>query len=192
MKTACYIQARGGSKRIPGKNKHLWHGVPFVADAIHKAQESELFDLILVSSDDTEILDIARQHGALPVLRSAEMSGDNVTDAELAAEVLRPLKRFDIVCKLYPCVPLLTAEDLRLAWVQFSCHVTDALRAVDADGNDAGAFWMFWNEGKPLDKMSVIDYTLPIAQDINTYADIKEAERKWKQQNTGRQTATDI
>ena len=180
MKTCCYLQARGGSKRLPHKNRMLWHGVPFVADAIIKAQASKLFDLIMVSSDDTDILDIARKYGALPVLRSAEMSGDNVTDAQLAVEILRPLGRFDIVCKLYPCVPLLTADELRCAYVKLLMSDAEAVRAVDDHGLDAGAFWFYRMTDNPLDTLCKLDYNLNMWQDINTPADIAEAERKYE------------
>ena len=180
MKSVAYIQARGGSKRIPGKNKLLWHGIPFVADAILTAKASCLFDVIIVSSDDLEILDIARRFKALPVLRSEKMSGDTVTDAELATEILPPLEHFDVVCKLYPCVPLLKPIDLRKAYVDLTMSDAEAVRAVDKHGDDAGAFWLFNMTDKPLDKLRKIDYTLEVSQDINTYADIQEAERKYE------------
>ena len=178
MKSVCYIQARGGSKRIPHKNKLLWRGVPFVADAILTAEASCIFDLIMVSSDDKEILDIARQFGALPVLRSDKMSGDTITDTELATEILRPLKKFDVVCKLYPCIPLLHPIDLTKAYQMFMTSGAEALRAVDVNGIDAGAFWFYNMTDKPLDTLDKIDYTLDISQDINTYEDIEEARKK--------------
>lgn len=181
MKTCCYIQARGGSKRIPGKNKYLWHGVPFVADAIIKAQSSKLFDLIMVNSDDTEILNIARQYGALPVLRSPKMSGDAVTDAELSTEIFKPLGRFDIICSLYPCVPLLKIHDLRRAYVRFMMSDDEALIAVDSNGVDAGAFYYYRMPLQAIDNVTYKDYTLEVAQDINTFDDIREAERKYEQ-----------
>jgi hypothetical protein len=107
------------------------------------------------------------------------MSGDTVTDAELAHEILPPLKRFELVCKLYPCVPLLKPIDLRRAYIALIASDAEGIRAVDKDGNDAGAFWLYWMTDKPLDKLRIIDYTLDVSQDINTYADIQEAERKY-------------
>ena len=180
MKSVCYIQARGGSKRIPHKNKMIWYGLPFVADAIVKANMTGLFDMIMVSSDDTEILDIARKYGALPVLRSKEMSGDNITDAQLAKEIFKPLKHYDHICCLYPCVPLLTVQDMRSAYSRFFTTETEALRAVDKTGKDAGAFYFFRMTDKPIDTLKYLDYTLEVAQDINTMDDIKEAKRKYE------------
>lgn len=181
MKTLCYIQARGGSKRFPGKNKYKWAGVPFVVNAIYKAQMSEIFDLIMVTSDDTEILDLAREAGALPVLRSERMSGDLVTDDELAEEVLRPFEAFDIACKLYPCVPLLNHVDLISAYESLVVADEDYIRAVDTEGNDAGAFYFFRIYealNYKISELNRLDYVLKKCQDINTIEDVKKAMEK--------------
>ena len=59
------IPARGGSKRIPRKNIRLFRGLPIIAHSIAKAQATGIFDFIMVSTDDAEIAEIARAHGAL-------------------------------------------------------------------------------------------------------------------------------
>lgn len=53
------IPARGGSKRIPRKNIKLFAGKPMITHAIGIAQNSGLFDHIVVSTDDGEIARIA-------------------------------------------------------------------------------------------------------------------------------------
>ena len=53
------IPARGGSKRIPHKNIKMFCGKPMIAWSIEVAKESHLFDLIIVSTDDNEIAEIA-------------------------------------------------------------------------------------------------------------------------------------
>jgi len=181
MKTLCYIQARGGSKRFPGKNKHKWDGVPFVVNAIYKAQMAEIFDLVMVTSDDIEILNLARDAGALPVLRSQAMSGDLVTDDQLAEEVLLPLSGFDIACKLYPCVPLLSPDDLTAAYYALLDSEEDYLRAVDKQGKDAGAFYFFRVQPAidyTISKLNRLDYILDYCQDINTLDDLWHAKQK--------------
>ena len=66
------IPARGGSKRIPGKNIRSFCGKPILAYSIQTAQASGLFDRILVSTDSADIAEVARQYGAeVPFLRSA-------------------------------------------------------------------------------------------------------------------------
>jgi len=73
------IPARGGSKRIPRKNIKLFCGKPMIAWSIEVAVKSECFDRIIVSTDDIEIADIARQYGAeTPFLRPASISGDRI------------------------------------------------------------------------------------------------------------------
>ncbi len=71
-KNICIIPARGGSKRIPRKNIKLFLGKPIISYSIQAAIQSEMFDEIMVSTDDLEIADIAVRHGAkVPFLRSS-------------------------------------------------------------------------------------------------------------------------
>ena len=66
----CVIPARGGSKRIPRKNINLFHGKPMIAWSIAAAHDCELFDKVVVSTDDHEIAKIARAAGAeVPFMR---------------------------------------------------------------------------------------------------------------------------
>ena len=58
------IPARGGSKRIPRKNVRPFMGKPIMAYSIEVALKSGLFDEVMVSTDDEEIIGIARQYGA--------------------------------------------------------------------------------------------------------------------------------
>jgi pseudaminic acid cytidylyltransferase len=71
------IPARGGSKRIPRKNIRMFCGKPIIAYSIAAAQESRLFDQIVVSTDDEEIASIARDSGATtPFIRPSEIADD--------------------------------------------------------------------------------------------------------------------
>jgi len=72
------IPARGGSKRIPRKNIRNFCGRPIIAYSIAAAFESGLFDKVVVSTDDEEIADVARQWGAVtPFVRHASLSDDH-------------------------------------------------------------------------------------------------------------------
>ena len=64
MVSIAVIPARGGSKRIPHKNIKNFHGKPIIAYSIEAAIASELFDLVLVSTDDASIAKVAREYGA--------------------------------------------------------------------------------------------------------------------------------
>lgn len=181
MKSCCYIQARGGSQRIKNKNLHKWYGTPFLVDAIKKAQKSGIFDLIIVSSDSVRILTTARKAGALPVLRSKENSNAYATDDEVYEELKPAFENVDIVCKLYPCVPLLQVSELQDAYKVFK-QQGGGLMSVDTDGNDAGAFYFFRPKDVEfrLSHINWLKYELPVSQDINTYEDIEEAKGKYE------------
>jgi len=73
----CVIPARGGSKRIPRKNIRNFCGKPIIAWSIEAAQASGCFDQIIVSTDDTEIAEVARKSGAeVPFRRPAKLADD--------------------------------------------------------------------------------------------------------------------
>lgn len=121
MKTLCIIPARGGSKRIPRKNIRPFLGTPIIAYSIRAAQESGLFDAVMVSTDDTEIAEVAGQYGAeVPFLRSPETATDYATTAAVLTEVIRTYAErgqlFDRVCCLYATAPFVTADKIRAAF----------------------------------------------------------------------------
>ena len=142
--TICYIQARGGSKRFPRKNLALWNGIPMVADAIIKAKATGLFDFIAVSSDDPEILQVAVDHGVLPLWRSAQASSDTATDDDVAREVLQYFPTATIACKMYPCIPLLQASHIDTACNIFNAvkKFYDGVYYVDVNNKDSGSIYI--------------------------------------------------
>lgn len=116
--TLCIIPARGGSKRIPRKNIHLFRGKPLIAWSIEIAQSTGLFDTIMVSSDDPEILAIASLHGAdVPFIRSELASNDDATTCAVLTEVLAEYEQlgrsFSRACCLYPTAILASPDDLK-------------------------------------------------------------------------------
>ena len=81
MSTIAIIPARGGSKRIPRKNIRPFLGKPILAYGIEAARQSSLFDEVMVSTDDAEIADIARQYGAsVPFLRQPNTADDHAVE----------------------------------------------------------------------------------------------------------------
>jgi len=78
------VLARGGSKRLPDKNKKLLGGKPLFVWSVMAALEADVFDEVWVSSDDRKILEIARgMAGVIPDERPAELCGDSVSGAEV-------------------------------------------------------------------------------------------------------------
>lgn len=118
MSSIAIIPARGGSKRIPRKNIRPFLGKPIIAYAIEAAQQSGLFKEIMVSTDDAEIADVARQYGAsVPFMRSEKNADDFASTVDVLLEVLDEFARrgqsFRHVCCLYPTAPFVTGELLR-------------------------------------------------------------------------------
>jgi pseudaminic acid cytidylyltransferase len=124
MKNLAVIPARGGSKRIPRKNILPFGGKPMIAYAIKAARECELFDEVIVSTDDDEIAEVAQAHGAtIPFRRPPELADDQTTTVPVIAHAAQWFvdrgRTPAAVCCIYPCVPLLRAEDLRGAYRMF-------------------------------------------------------------------------
>ncbi len=112
------IPARGGSKRIPRKNIKEFCGKPMIAYAIEAAKKSELFEQIIVSTDDEEIADVARRYGArVPFVRPRELSDDFTGTGAVVHHALSWLEEqgehFDYVCTIYATAPLLEPLYLR-------------------------------------------------------------------------------
>ncbi len=111
------IPARGGSKRIPRKNIKSFCGKPMIAWSIEAALQSGCFDEVIVSTDDAEIADVARQWGAgVPFMRPAALADDytgTIPVVRHAIEWFRATGRSpEQVCCIYATAPFVRAEDL--------------------------------------------------------------------------------
>jgi pseudaminic acid cytidylyltransferase len=120
-KTIAIITARGGSKRIPGKNIKLFLGKPVIQYSIEAALNSGIFTEVMVSTDIQEIAEIAVKCGAkVPFLRSGKNSDDFSTTADVLFEVLNEYKKtgteFRYACCIYPTAPFVTAAKLQTAF----------------------------------------------------------------------------
>ncbi len=115
------IPARGGSKRIPGKNIKNFCGKPMIAWSIETARTSGLFDHIVVSTDDVEISKVAKHWGAeVPFMRPIELSNDHIGTTEVIAHATRwTLDQgyaVDAVCCIYATAPFIYVSDLIQGW----------------------------------------------------------------------------
>lgn len=131
------ITARGGSKRIPHKNIKDFCGEPIIAYSIRAALESGMFDEIMVSTDDEEIAQIARQIGAkVPFMRSEKTANDYATTADVLKEVLEEYRKlgreFTYACCIYPTAPFITKEKLRMAMEELKKSDRDCVMPVTA------------------------------------------------------------
>ena len=109
------IPARGGSKRIPRKNIRMFCGKPIIAYSISAAQQTGLFDQVVVSTDDEEIASVAREFGAAtPFIRPKEIADDftgtNAVVKHAVAWFNSQSNDVTHACCLYATAPLVQAR----------------------------------------------------------------------------------
>jgi N-acylneuraminate cytidylyltransferase len=142
------IPARAGSKRVPGKNVRPFHGHPLIAYTIAAAQQSGIFDAVVVSTDSPETAAIATHYGAeVPFLRPPAQAGDLSPDIQWIDHVLRTLgqrgRAYDAFAILRPTSPFRLPETIRAAWDLFCGEPgADSLRAVEKCKQHPGKMWV--------------------------------------------------
>ena len=129
------ITARGGSKRIPHKNRKEFCGKPIIEYSIEAAKQAGIFDTVMVSTDDNKIAEIAKNAGAeVPFMRSEETSNDYATTADVLMEVLEEYKergiRYENACCIYPTAPFVTGDKLRQAMDKLVKEKKDSVMPV--------------------------------------------------------------
>jgi CMP-N,N'-diacetyllegionaminic acid synthase len=149
------VPARGGSKRLPRKNIIKIGEHPMIAYSIMAANDSKLITDWLVSSEDDEILEVARQYGAsTPFKRPEYLATDEVRNIDVALHALEYMEnekgiKYDIIVLLQPTAPIRSAKHIdeaviklwesdlpTLAAVKGPFQKRDpVLKRIDADGN---------------------------------------------------------
>lgn len=131
QKSICIIPARGGSKRIPRKNILPFNGKPLIAWSIETAIKSGIFTKIIVSTDDKEIAEISKSHGAeIPFMRDANIADDFATTADVLQDALSKVETTEHVCCLYPTAPLLLPSDFQKAYSDLVQQKADCIISV--------------------------------------------------------------
>ncbi|HJO92921.1 MAG TPA: pseudaminic acid cytidylyltransferase [Victivallales bacterium] len=111
------IPARGGSKRIPGKNIKIFAHKPIIQYSIEAAIKSNLFDKIIVSTDSNEIAEISKKFDAeVPFMRPKNLSDDETPTAPVVRHAVNwvnmNLGTVDYVCCIYATAPFIRISDL--------------------------------------------------------------------------------
>ena len=112
------IPARGGSKGVPRKNIKLLAGKPLIGYTIEAAAGARLLTKTIVSTEDPEIANVARQLGAdVPFMRPAELATDEARSLPVVQHAVREMERRDnttypIVVLLQPTTPMRTSQDI--------------------------------------------------------------------------------
>lgn len=116
------IPARGGSKRIPNKNIKIFNGKPLIYYAIKQAQESGIFDKIIVDTDSEAIARVAKKYGAeVPFLRPPELAADTAKIGDAIEYLLKKLANEqgynpENIALLQTTSPLRTVEDIKACY----------------------------------------------------------------------------
>ncbi len=181
MKILGVITARGGSKSIPRKNIKELCGKPLIVWTIEAAQQSGVFDRIVLSTDDEEIAAVARQHGVeVPFMRPPELAQDTTPHLPVMQHAVTWLKEHegyepDYVCILQPTAPLRQAWQLKEAVELLKKTGADSVVSVVEIPGHFSPYWAVverddgWAElfiGEPIQKR------IPRRQDFprRTYA----------------------
>ncbi len=152
------IPARGGSKRIPGKNTRPFCGKPIIAYSIEAAVASQLFDLVLVSTDAEAVVQVAAASGAeVPFRRPAELADDHTPTVPVIQHAVRWVEAHrgpvSHACCIYATAPLLQAGVLQEAWERlrrddacdYAFPITSfafpIFRALQVQGEELRMFW---------------------------------------------------
>ncbi|MFB6345528.1 MAG: cytidylyltransferase domain-containing protein [bacterium] len=137
------VPARGGSKGVSRKNVREVAGKPLIAWTIEQAAEAVHLDRSIVSTEDDEIANVAREYGGeVPFTRPRRLAKDDVPSTKPIVHALDQLEEsFDWVVKLHPTTPLRTADDIDQFLEFFEEH--DAPACVSVTEPETSPYWMF-------------------------------------------------
>ena len=133
------ITARGGSRRLPGKNLLSLAGKPLIGWIIEAARNSSALDRLILSTDDSRIARCAKDFGAeVPFLRPPELAEDDSSSEETVQHAVRWLEESgkiqpDLVVVLQPTSPLRTTEEIDAAISLAVSTDADSVEAIIAD-----------------------------------------------------------
>lgn len=122
MKTLAIIPARGGSKRLPGKNLRVLGGKPMVDWTLEAAVHSGCFFDIVLTSDAKAILERGKKYGVSLHVRPNHLATDHAKTVDVLKNVIDerdPKEAFDALCLLQPTTPFRSAEDIRNSFAIF-------------------------------------------------------------------------
>lgn len=174
------VCARGGSKEVPRKNLRPLDGIPLIAHTIQCAQDCPALQRLVVSTDDSEIADVARQYGAeVPFMRPVHLAQDDSSKWDVFRHLVRNLEgkngmRVDVLVDLDTGVPLRNPADIMGCIEQLLSSAAEVVTtAYEAERNP---YFNMAEIGKDGYAHLVIQPAIPIAyrqaapQDIRIFA----------------------
>lgn len=148
MKILGIITARGGSKGVPGKNIKLLGETSLLSFTANSANQSKLLHKIILSSDDTSIIEVAKKEQIdVPFVRPNELANDTATSISVVQHALEFMESigefYDAVCLLQPTSPFREKGFIDAAIQKFKNENADALVSVLQVPHEYNPHWVF-------------------------------------------------
>ena len=153
MKAVALIGARAGSERVPGKNIRRLAGHPLLAYAITTAQQAEVFERVIVSTDSEQIAEVARWYGAeIPFLRPAAFATSTSPDIEWISDLLPKLpETYEVFAIVRATNPFRGSDVIRRGLEQLiATPEADSVRAVELVKQHPGKMWELAGDGRTM------------------------------------------
>lgn len=190
------IPARGGSKGVPRKNVRILAGKNLIAWTIEEAKKSKYIDRIILSSEDEEIIKIAKEFGCeVPFVRPTKLALDDTPGIAPLLHALGEVTGYDYVISLQPTSPLRIAEDIDACIEKMIAMNSPACVSVTEPANSP--YWMYTVNDKekivPLieqDELTVRRQDLPVVYALN--GAVYVAEVNWLKQSKSFLTAETV
>ena len=176
MKILTLVPARGGSKRLPGKNIKYLGGRPLINWTINIARDVEGLDDILVSTDDAAIAEVALQAGALvPWFRPAELADDKASSVDVCLHALdwyeSTYHKVDGLLLLQPTSPFRSRQMIERGIELFRNNPERPV--IGMSSAEVHPFWCFGVQGDRVqyffdeEKLKLPSQNLPSAYVVN-------------------------
>ena len=167
------IPARGGSKRVPRKNLREFRGKPLLQWAWQEARKSRYIDMLVVSTDDAEIKEIASGYGAHVIDRPSELSTDTASSEDCLRHALTVFS-LDWIVLLQPTSPLRVVADVDACIER--AQMGNGCISVNSRGDTNGAVYVAtaeWLAEHDFNHLGLMKYRMPDERslDIDTEAD---------------------
>lgn len=164
-KILAIIPARGGSKGIPRKNIQELAGMPLIAWTIEEAKKSKYIDRLILSSEDDEIIEVAKQFGCeVPFKRPIELAQDDTPGIDPVLHAIEQCSGYDYTVLLQPTSPLRTVEDIDACIEKILA--SDADFCVSVTESEKSPYWMYTVEGEKMVPLLQQDTLVTRRQDL--------------------------
>lgn len=142
MKILAVIPARGGSKGVTKKNVRLLKNKPLISWTIEAALSSNYVSKTILSSDDREIIDVAKEYGCeVPYVRDKNLAQDNTPSIAVVLDAIKHCPGYDWVMLLQPTSPFRTNNDIDRAVEKL--HYSNSKSCVSVVKIDQNPHWMY-------------------------------------------------